>query len=954
MRSKHLPASSSTSSTPASTPSLAPRLLRPLVLGLLLLSGSPWSLAAADKASTYYEDGLRRFERGDLPGAIIQLKNSIQEDQKMLAAHLLLGKVLLGQGELKAAEAALEEALKQGVSRSEVAVPMAQIYLLLGDRKKLIDQITTSGLPTNAQAEVLTLRGSAYAMSGNVTQAAKSFAEAKALNPRSGSPWTAEAPMLLRLGERDKAKASAIKGTELSPNEAGAWYTLGTILQGQQDLKGALAAQDRALKINPKQVDARVARASIQIGSNQEAEASKDLAQLVEWELEDPRASFLRGFLANRKGDLTAAKTAFANAVDLIDAISPEVLAGNDPLLLAGAMSHRALGNPEKARGYLDILLGLNSKNYAAQVMLASILVDTRDYGRAMILLEGAQRINPEDPQVLFLLGTVNMARKRYVQASEFFEKSAARGGSSSAIRELGFSQLSLGQDKLGLANLEKAFAATPGDGRAGVQLANVYLNQGQTAKALQTAQAIVKREPDNLTMLNFLGNIKGRSGDKKGARDTFMQLLQKDPNFRPAAINLSWLDMEESKFEPARKRLEKLLEGGNKDDAELLYQLAILELRAKRPNEAIAHLKHAHEVQRVDARPGLMLVELYMEQRQPDLALPLAKALAANYSSKLPALLSLARVYLALNDGNNARQVLQEATRVADFDAPQQVQIGRMQLAAGNVDGATYNVQKALQSQTGDLGALLLQVEVEARRGDPAKVDAALKTLNSTHPGKVQTALVGAHVAMSRGQFAAAQAGYRTVFEKEPSTPNAILLARALVAAGELDKALAMLEGWAKKSPNDITALKAVAGVQMQAGRNEAAKKNYQQILALQPTDIGIQLNYAQLLQRMGDAGAVAVAEKALKQAPGNADAADTLGWILVQRGNIEGGLRHLREARLRSPSNGEIRYHLAFALAKLNRKAEAKEELTAALNAQPKLPLTPEVSRLKLELGL
>jgi Flp pilus assembly protein TadD len=139
-----------------------------------------------------------------------------------------------------------------------------------------------------------------------------------------------------------------------------------------------------------------------------------------------------------------------------------------------------------------------------------------------------------------------------------------------------------------------------------------------------------------------------------------------------------------------------------------------------------------------------------------------------------------------------------------------------------------------------------------------------------------------------------------------------------------------------------------------MQAGRNEAAKKNYQQILALQPADIGMQLNYAQLLQRMGDAGAVAVAEKALKQAPGNADAADTLGWILVQRGNIEGGLRHLREARLRSPNNGEIRYHLAFALAKLNRKAEAKEELNAALNSQPKLPMTQDLNRLKIELGL
>jgi len=67
--------------------------------------------------------------------------------------------------------------------------------------------------------------------------------------------------------------------------------------------------------------------------------------------------------------------------------------------------------------------------------------------------------------------------------------------------------------------------------------------------------------------------------------------------------------------------------------------------------------------------------------------------------------------------------------------------------------------------------------------------------------------------------------------------------------------------------------------------------------------------------------------------KAPANYNALDTLGWALFQAGQTDRALQLLRDARLRQPANPEIRYHLGAVLAKTGRKAEAQEELEAAL---------------------
>ena len=925
------------------------RMLFGTVIGCFSLTG----FATPEKAANFYEDALKRFEKDDVPGAVLQLKNAIQQDQRMLAAHLLLGKALVRSGNLKAAEAAFEEAIKQGVSRNEVAVPLAQLYLALGEPKLVIDRVPVANLPPALLAQVLSLRGTAYAETGNGRMAAQAFDEARAADPRSPDPLIAEIPVLLQAGQKDRATALATKAIELAPGNGHAWNMQASIKHAALDMKGALADYDRAIQLEPRQLDARVARAALLIDLKRDADAMKDLDFLSAIAAREPRAGYLRALIASRRGETDATIKAFKEVAALLDSLPARWVASREQYLMVGALAHHGLGNLEKARDYLETIVSRNPQNLGARKLLTSIYVNKRDFARAAPLIEALQKAQPEDPQVLYLAGTLNLSQGRYEQAADLLERAAARTGRGDMNRNLAFSQLGLGRDQLGEASLEKALAANPDDSLAGTMLAMLYARRGQAQKAIKTAEQLLKRSPENLTALNFLGTVRAGTGDSAGARATFEQVLSKDPGFLPSIYNLVKLDVMQGKFDVGRQRLGGVLAKRN-NDPDALFELGMLEQQAGRLPEAIRHLKKANEAQRRDTRAGLALIDVQIAEGQFEDALATAKDMASRYPENINILLALARTYLAAGDLSNAKSVLQNATRIAEFDPDMQVTIGRLQLAARNPDGAAYNVQKALQGRPDDVGAMALAVEVESSRKDAPKADAALKALIAKHPKRLETSLAAAGLATARGQHGAALTAYRAAFALDESTSTAINVAFAHVAAGEASKGAAFLDGWVKKRPNDQLALKALAEAQLRAGLLAPARATYTKALVAEPQNAALLNNLADVLFRLGDPEARTIAEKAVKLAPNNPAFADTLGWILVQTGQLEGGLRFLREARLRSPDDPEIRFHLAFALAKLGRKTEAREEMSAALSTSARLQSNDEVIRLRKELGL
>jgi putative PEP-CTERM system TPR-repeat lipoprotein len=496
----------------------------------------------------------------------------------------------------------------------------------------------------------------------------------------------------------------------------------------------------------------------------------------------------------------------------------------------------------------------------------------------------------------------------------------------------LGLSLLGAGQPEDALDQLQRAFRKNPGELRSGVALSALYLKRGRPQQALEVATAVAERNPESAVALNTLGAARAAAGDAKAARAAYGQALRADKAFLPAQLNLARLDVAEGNAVVARNRLGMVLKA-RPYHLQAMIELAAVERAAGRNDEAIRWLERARASNRRNPEAAVRLVDLYLLEKQPEKALAVAKEADAAVLNHPAILAALTRAHLALGDTKSAQTVLSRMSRLAAFDAPRQTEIAQYQLAADNPEGAAFSLDKALSSKPDYVPALALQAELDLRRGDVAKAEARAKAIVARNAEQAVGYRLLADAALARKNPPEAVEHYRIALTKEETTDGALRLAWAHVLAGSTGEAVRILESWVQRHPKDLVAMRALADLYARTGDLPSARLWYERVLARRADDPFALNNLAHVLFRQGDAAALGYAERAHKLAPREAAIQDTLGWMLVQRGERDAGLRHLREARLRDPKSPEIRYHLAVALAQAGRRQEARAELAPAL---------------------
>ena len=913
---------------------------RPAAVALtaLLAMGAPAAHADSVKAARYYEDALKRFERQDIDGAVIQLKNALQQDARMLTVHVLLGKALLMRSEAAAAEIEFNEALSQGINRAEVAVPLAQALVAQGKQAEVfkLPALVPDGLPDNIRKPLLLVRAAAASDLGDPARAQAQIELARAIPPDNADTWLAEVPLRLRARQFEQATAAAEQALRLAPGNGEALYQRATVPHVQGRLDDALKGYERAIAADPRHLEAQLARAGLLIDLNRDADALAQVQSALKLAPSEPRGLYLSAVLAERRNDAAAAKAALKAVTAELDPVPIEFIRFRPQALMLNGLAHFGLGEMEKAKPYLEYAQR-QTPNSPLSKLLAQVYVAEPNLDRAGEVLESYLRAYPGDGQALVMMATLQMAQGRHARAATLMQEALKSRDAPEFRTALGLSLLRGGQSGDAVGELEKAFQRDPRQVYAGMALVSLYLRGGQTAKAIGVADKLVKQDPNNPTAWIQLGVARRAAGNAAGAREAYQKASQLDPGLLEAQLGLARVDITERQFDAAQTRLAALLKTDEKN-VDALYEMALLSEARGQTAEVPRWLSKATDVSTSrNTRADQALVAWLLKQDQPAPALEAARKLLGKAPDDPQTLITYARAQLANRDIKGATATLTNAARRSGFGADPLAQIAGLQLDARDLAGAAYSLDKALQTAPQHVGALALSSTVAMQQGNLALAEKQAKQVVQLRPQIALGYSLLADVAQARKQPAQALESLRKAHEVQPTSGSLLALMRALSRQDTGGKAAQDLaERWLKTHPADLAAWKALGDAQARAGAFPAARRSYDAALKLRPNDVEALNNLASTLLRQGEAAAaVTVAEKALALDPRNPFVIDTAGWAYHLSGNGDRALQLLRDARLREPSSPDIRYHLAAALAKAGRKAEAREELEAALRS-------------------
>jgi len=308
-------------------------------------------------------------------------------------------------------------------------------------------------------------------------------------------------------------------------------------------------------------------------------------------------------------------------------------------------------------------------------------------------------------------------------------------------------------------------------------------------------------------------------------------------------------------------------------------------------------------------------------------------------------------QVQLAAGERNRALATFSKLVNLQPNSAVAQYRLATAQLAAGDAVSATSSLRRAVALQPDLTEAQILLAETDARNG---REDEALKTASRLQLQKSNSPVgwvVEGDIHMLRNQPRAAVKAYEKAYGLARTGAVAIKLHSALERDGRGAEGEARLREWLKQEPNDVTARLYLGEAYLRSSNCSRAIEEYE-YLAKGSSSVVVLNNLAWCYLQVNDKRAVETAEMALRLSPENPAVIDTLGWILVESGNMQKGLPLLRKAAALAPKAPDIRFHLAQGLMRSGDKSAARAELERVLVEFPKFSQHDVAMKLLAEL--
>lgn len=510
----------------------------------------------------YLASGDKYFAQGKYKEASLMYRSALRKDAKFGEAYAKLGEAEMRRGEIREAIGAFRRAVDLLPNDDNPAGRLADIYLaiyaspgnrtesVLNEVQQLADQLLKRN-PNSYHGQRLS--GFLAVARQDVPKALTAFEKADQLRPNQPDLLFAMAQTLAQNKEIDKAETVARRIIEKSPQFAAAYDFL--IVQYVRGNRHAEADQVMALKLknNPNVVDFAIQQAGYYYATQRRDQAESALQSVLAHAKEMPEGRMKVGDFYARVRDYDKALAVFGDGYK-------QGGAQKNDYRVKMALVQIASGHKPEAAQTIEAVLKEEPKNNSALSMRATLDLESGDKSKTQQAIADLQDLltrQPNNPMTHYNLGRAYHSKGDLDAAKLQYQEAIKRPRFLAA-------QVGLGQ---------------------------VYTAKGEFAHAVESADAALKTDPNNLLAMAIKANAQINSGNLAQARTDLQQELVRFPDSPDLQFQLAVVNYAERKYPEAEKLYRKLLEK-HPDDPRLNFAFADVLLNSGRGKQALELLQ--------------------------------------------------------------------------------------------------------------------------------------------------------------------------------------------------------------------------------------------------------------------------------------------------------------------------------------------------------------------------
>ncbi|NDV92124.1 PEP-CTERM system TPR-repeat protein PrsT [Alteromonas sp. 345S023] len=909
------------------------------------------SFGSAATTSKDYEKALKAYNVDEYDEAYIHLKNSLQKDPENLAAKLLMGKILLINGYLNAAELEFVEALEMGADINLLAEPLGNTWLFLNKYQAIVEFSDTSKLTGDAQREWLLIRATACLRLDNPACALQDYSTIIAQEPTFVPAINGLAAIALQDDEIDKARKLIERAMANDPENPITWRLKGQLAYREGNKEAAISHLQTALTFNRDDPIALRNLVDLYLEAKDYDTAKLFVDEIIQDTPNDPLAILLNSWLQSRDTKEAIDNEKIKELNDFMAQLDPELITSQPMLLYISGLTNFFNNNMETAAKDFIAYLQKEPDDLQAVLMLSQVYSATQQDKQALILLERHQDALIEDIDSALMLGDLFIRQNKAFKAERLLRNLEAKYPGASKLQLFEIKLMAArGKQNEALAILENNLSNYSDNAGFLFTYSLMNLQAERFDKALKGANFLAELFPDEAEVYNLKAGIYIRQGKYQVAKTNIEKALEKSPTLFPAKFNLAATESRMGNLEASNALIEELLtlspehnetlmlkafnltKQGDTESAKQIYlDLLTMSPENKRARERISSLYQREG----DAKYALYHLDLLLKDEfdNPDY------------------LLRKASLQIEMSQRTDAEKTLSIVRNFIEEDAGKLITYSNLVRSLGNEKDALASMKLAHELAP---NSPIVSFRYAGLLIDLQKNSEAEKVLKGMPSAKEKSPLywfLFGRIAANVGNDDDAVSAYRKALAINPRYAQAFVAIYTYALNEQyvetfFDTAQQLID----EDENNLLAKNLLAQYLFFTRDYDKAIPLYTSLVE-EPNLLNPAQAYNRLAIMWVDNAinrAASYIDRAYDLAPDEPSILDTYGWIKAKQRKYEESLRLLREAFSRDANDPNIRYHLGYTLAKLGRIEEAKQELTYAANVKRPFFLRPQAQAL------